>query len=167
MEDKPEAELATTPNEDQPAEPAEQATEPAAAAAAKHQAAPQAQSDGEQEKADSEPPSARGKTSPAKAKASEAVQPEKAVSGRRERKQTAFFKPEKITETEKLEIKEVGGLMQHAGVNYFPTNNVHLLGTCEHLPGEKQCHAAASCRAKAPSLATSQMVSLCLNSRFC
>lgn len=112
MEDKPEAELATTSNEDQPAEAAsEQATEPAAAAAAKHQAASQPQSDGEQEKVDSKPPSARGKTSPAKAKAGEAVQPEKAVSGRRERKQTAFFKPEKITETEKLEIKEVGGLL--------------------------------------------------------
>lgn len=152
MEDKLEAELAPTTNEDQPAEAAERATEPAAAAAAEHQAAPQSQSDGEREKVDSKPPSARGKPSPAKAKASEAVQPEKAVSGRRERKQTAFFKPAKITETEKLEIKEVGQLL--------PTNNVNLLGTCEHLPGGEQCNAAVSCRAKAPSLVTSQMVSL-------
>lgn len=161
MEAKPEAELATTPNEDQPAKPAEQATEPAADTAAEQQAGPQPQSDGEQEKVDSKPPGARGKTSPAKAKASEAVQPEKAVSGRRERKQTAFFKPEKITETEKLEIKEVGGLMlYHAGSTTFQQTASTFLA-----PPRSQCNAAICCRAKAPSLATSQMVSLCLNSK--
>lgn len=108
-EDMPQAELATTANGDQPAEAAEQATEAAASAAAEPEAAPQAQSDAEQDKVDSKPPSAKAKTSPAKAKASEPVQSQKAHSGRRERKQTTFFQPEKMTETEKLEIKQVGG----------------------------------------------------------
>ena len=108
-EGMPNAELATSANGDQPAEAAGQATEPAAADAAEPQAAPQLQPDGEREKVDGQPPSAKAKTSPAKAKVSEPAQSEKAPSGRRERKQTAFFKPEKITETEKLEIKQVGG----------------------------------------------------------
>lgn len=107
-EDVPEAELATAANGDQPAEAAEQATQPAASAAAEPKGASQAQSDGEQEKVDSKPPSAKAKTSPAKARVSEPVQSERAPSGRRERKQTAFFQPEKISETEKLEIKQVG-----------------------------------------------------------
>ena len=106
-EDMPQAELAATANRDQAAEAAGQATEPAAAAAADPEATSQVQSDGEPEKVDRKPPSAKAKASPAKAKASEPVQPENAPSARRERKQTAFFQPEKTTETEKLEIKEV------------------------------------------------------------
>ena len=106
-EDVPEVELATTANGDQPAEAATEAAEPAAVADADPEAAPLPQSDVEQEKADSKPPSSKANTSPAKGKASEPVKAEERPSGRRERKQTAFFQPEKKTETEKFEIKEV------------------------------------------------------------
>lgn len=93
---------------DQPAEAATQAAEPAGAAAAEPQAAPKTASDVEQEQGDSTPHSPKPKGSPAKAKTNELAQSEEKPSGRRERKQTAFFQPEKKAETEKLEIREVG-----------------------------------------------------------
>lgn len=96
-------------NEDQPAEAATQAAEPAGAAAAEPEAAPLPSPEAEQEKAESKPRSPKAKGSPAKAKAREPVQSEEKPSGRRERKQTAFFQPEKKSETEKLEIREGKG----------------------------------------------------------
>ena len=95
-------------NEDQPVEAATQAAEPAGAAAAEPKAAPKKSSDAEQEKAENKPHSPKPKGSPAKAQASEQAESKERPSGRRERKQTAFFQPEKKTETEKLEIREVG-----------------------------------------------------------
>lgn len=95
-------------NQDQPAEATTQASEPAGAAAAEPQAALKPSSDAERKTSDSKPHSPKPKGSPAKAKASELAHSEERPSGRRERKQTAFFQPEKKTETEKLEIREVG-----------------------------------------------------------
>ena len=166
-EDMPQAELATTVNGDQPAEAAQQATEPAAAAPAELEATPEPQLNSEREKVDSKPPSAKAKTSPAKAKASEPVQSEKAPSGRRERKQTAFFQPEKISETEKLEIKEVGSpfhtscSLGFVVLQIIPPSNTKPLAElnidmCSF--NTKYCADAAFCRAKVPSLARFQMV---------
>lgn len=166
-EDTPQAELASTANGDQPAEAAQQATEPTAAAAAELEAAPDPQLDSEQEKVDSKPPNAKAKTSPAKAKASEPVQSGQAPSGRRERKQTAFFQPQKITETEKLEIKEVGSPFHTSYsigfvlVKCISPSDTRLLAQlniqmCSFTMN--YCADAAFCRAKAPSLARFQMV---------
>ncbi|KAL3135074.1 hypothetical protein ABBQ32_008019 [Trebouxia sp. C0010 RCD-2024] len=96
-------------NQDQPAEATTQASEPAGAAAAEPQAALKPSSDAERKTSDSKPHSPKPKGSPAKAKASELAHSEERPSGRRERKQTAFFQPEKKTETEKLEIREGKG----------------------------------------------------------
>ena len=110
-EDAPNPGLATAAVEDQPAEAAEQAAEPAVCSEAEPGAAGEPQADAAPAKIDSEGPSPKVKSPSAKVKPSEPVQSEERPSGRRERKQTAFFQPEKKTETEKLEIKEAGFML--------------------------------------------------------
>lgn len=102
-EDVARSELGTTTNGDQPAEAAAQPTEKSDA---EQKAGPQPEAIAEQKQSDDKSPSPKAKTTPAKAKVSEPVQSAERPAGRRERKQTAFFQPEKQTETEKLEIKE-------------------------------------------------------------
>lgn len=107
-EDVPRAEWTAAAQEDQSAEATEQAAEPAASSKAEEEAPEQPQAHPAQAKIGSKGPSPKAKSPPAKGKPSEPVQSEERPSGRRERKQTAFFQPEKKTETEKLEIKEAG-----------------------------------------------------------
>lgn len=153
-------------NEDQPAEAATQAAEPAGAAAAEPEAAPLPSPEAEQEKAESKPRSPKAKGSPAKAKAREPVQSEEKPSGRRERKQTAFFQPEKKSETEKLEIREVGSTSIPVST-CFVTCTGEDQADQQHLTSGttlKRLHfrtpgAAVTCRAKALNLARFQMVS--------
>lgn len=97
----------TAITEDQTAESAASAVEPANASAAEIEASTEPEQEPEhvQEKAKSA--ASKTKATPAKPVASEAQQSAEQPSGRRERKQTNFFHPEKKIETEKLQIREV------------------------------------------------------------
>ena len=99
------AELASTAREDQAATAVAQPVGTTASSVAEPADAAEPQADEEQKDVGSKPHNLKAKASPAKATTSGPVQSEER-SGRRERKQTAFFQPEKKTEAEKLEIKE-------------------------------------------------------------
>ena len=100
----PKAELATPADADQPAEAAVQAAEPAGESDADVQDAAQPHADAAAERTDKKSSRSAAKSPPANSGSS---QPAERPTGRRERKQTSFFQPEKKLETEKLEIKEV------------------------------------------------------------
>ncbi len=98
---------ATAVTEDQTAESAAQAAEPADASAAEVEASDEPKQEPEHVKEHAKFAASKTKATPAKLVASEAQQSAEQPSGRRERKQTNFFQPEKKIETEKLEIREV------------------------------------------------------------
>ena len=110
-EEAPIAQVATDADGDQSAKPVAEAAEPATASEAAKDDASKSKSDKEEHKADAKPADSKPKATPAKPEASENQQPAERTSGRRERKQTSFFQPEKKTETEKLEIKEVSAVL--------------------------------------------------------
>lgn len=98
---------ATAATEDQTAESAAPAAEPANAYAAEAEASEEPEQEPEHANKNAKLAVSKTQTTPAKPVASEAQQSAEQHSGRRERKQTNFFQPEKKIETEKLEIKEV------------------------------------------------------------
>ena len=99
--------MATGADGDQPAVSAAEVAEPAIASTTEPTEAQEVAADKHQEKKSAKPADSKAKATPAKPKASNVQQPGERTSGRRERKQTSFFQPEKKVETEKLEIKEV------------------------------------------------------------
>ncbi|DBA88516.1 TPA: hypothetical protein ACH3X2_004992 [Trebouxia sp. C0005] len=100
---------ATAATEDQTAESAAPAAEPANAYAAEAEASEEPEQEPEHANKNAKLAVSKTQTTPAKPVASEAQQSAEQHSGRRERKQTNFFQPEKKIETEKLEIKEGQG----------------------------------------------------------
>ena len=109
VSDDPAAEMATVNHEDQPAETAAPAVaaEPVDNATAEAAALNEPGHTSEHGKDHTKPAVGKAKSTPAKSVATEAQPAADRPSGRRERKQTSFFQPEKVTETEKLEIKDV------------------------------------------------------------
>lgn len=108
-EEAPVAQVTTDADGDQTAKPVAETAEPAIASEAARDDASKRKTDEKERKADAKPASSKPKATPAKPEAGENQQPAERTSGRRERKQTSFFQPEKKTETEKLEIKEGQG----------------------------------------------------------
>lgn len=109
-EEVPVAESATAVSGDQPAETAAKVAEPADTSLAESEAAAQPERENTDAVDDAQPARNKAKATPARARAGEAQQSAERPSGRRERKQTSFFQPEKKAETEKLEIKEGQGI---------------------------------------------------------
>ena len=103
----PLAQVATDADGDQSSKPVAEAAEASAPRESTTDEDQKATADETEDKVDVKPADSKSKATPAKPKASENQQPAERASGRRERKQTSFFQPEKKTETEKLEIKEV------------------------------------------------------------
>ncbi|KAL0021164.1 hypothetical protein WJX77_006655 [Trebouxia sp. C0004] len=100
---------ATAVTEDQTAESAAPAAEPADAFTAEAEASNEPEQEPEHEKENVKIAASKTQATPAKPVASLAQQSAEQPSGRRERKQTSFFQPEKKIETEKLEIREGRG----------------------------------------------------------
>ncbi|KAL0045693.1 hypothetical protein WJX82_001892 [Trebouxia sp. C0006] len=100
---------ATAATEDQTAESAAPSAEPANASAAETEASNEPEQEPEHVQEKAKIAASKTKATPAKPVASEPQQSAEQPSGRRERKQTNFFQPEKKIETEKLEIREGQG----------------------------------------------------------
>ncbi len=97
----------TAVTEDQTAESAAPSAEPANASAAETEVSNEPEQEPEPVQEKAKIAASKTQATPAKPVASEAQQSAEQPSGRRERKQTNFFQPEKKIETEKLEIREV------------------------------------------------------------
>ena len=161
-EEAPIAQVATGADGQQSAKPVAEAAEPAVASEAARDDVSKDEDDKKEHKADPKPAGSKPKATPAKPQASENQQPAERTSGRRERKQTSFFQPEKKIETEKLEIKEVSVVFQLwcrapfyiCHISYVAQATVMTL-----LPCFQTEQACCMHRGKAPSSETFQMVS--------
>ena len=168
---------ATAATEDQTAESAAPAAEAANASVAETEASNEPEQEPEHVQGKARIAASKTKATPAKPVASEAQQSAEQPSGRRERKQTSFFQPEKKIETEKLEIREVSiqpCVSSLSLICYSRASCISLTGKQMYIPSSFQhaehCslpallqynlmqHVFIHCRAKAPNLERFQMV---------